>query len=402
MTDLIDIKDVTYGFEETYCPLPFNHMNLHPNGHVSLCCVSDMFEPNDGFYKDSNKEMLNLKKDPVNKFWEESNVVDVRNDMLNGKRPAPCHNCYKIEDNGGDSRRTIERRRWGNPVKPKLQFLDLRMSNLCNSKCMMCYPDSSSALIKEYRQWQNALDFVPANSTDYELFQWFDEEKIEELLEYKHDLRYLYINGGEPLIMEAHWKFLERLIEEGVAKNIQLSYNTNCSVYKASFNDIWKEFKTVTLGMSVDAVDDKNKWIRSPINSWESINENIQGLMSLPSLSHVNITCTIQWLNLPYMEEFYDWALPIKKLKKHTSINQNFLTFPPYLSINCLPIEMKQNILKSFESSRHKQYLLSDNMRAYLNSSETSPEVYEQGKKFMDEVSKTRGSDWKKVFKYDY
>jgi len=402
MTEKIELKDVTYSVEETYCPLPFNHMNWHPNGHVSLCCVAEMFPPNDGFYRDPLNNMLNLKNKPVKKLWEQSSVVDVRKDMLNGKRPAACQGCYKIEDNGGDSRRTIETRRWGTPHEPKLQFIDLRMSNLCNSKCMMCYPDSSSALIKEYRQWQNALDFVPANSTEYELFQWFDEDKIEELLEYKHDLRYLYINGGEPFIMEPHWRFLERLIEEGVSKNIQISYNTNCSVYKPEFHDIWKEFKTVTLGMSVDAVDDKNKWIRSPINSWDSINENIKGLISTPSLSHVNITCTIQWLNLPYLEEFYEWALPIKQMKKHTSINQNFLTFPSYLSINCAPIEFKQKILKQFEKSKYKNYILSPNMMAYLNSKETSPLLWEQGHSFMKEVSKTRGTHWKDIFTYDY
>jgi len=402
MTEKIELKDVTYSLEETICPLPFNHMNWHPNGQVSLCCVAEMFPPNDGFYKDSLNNMLNLKNNTVKKLWEQSNVVSVRKDMLSGKRPAACHGCYKIEDTGGDSRRTIETRRWGKSYETKLQFMDLRMSNLCNSKCMMCYPDSSSSLIKEYRQWQNALDFVSINSSDYELFQWFDEDKIEELLEYKHDLRYLYINGGEPFIMEPHWRFLERLIEEGVSKNIRIGYNTNCSVYKPEFHDIWKEFKDVTLGMSVDAVDDKNKWIRSPINSWDSINENIKGLIATPSLSHVNITCTIQWLNLPYLEEFYEWALPIKQMKKHTNINQNFLTFPSYLSINCAPIEFKQKLLNQFEKSKYKKHILSPNMRAYLNSKETSPLLWEQGHSFMEEVSKTRGAYWKDIFTYDY
>lgn len=402
MTNKIDIKDVTFSEDEVMCPLPFNHMNWHPNGHVSVCCVAEMFPPNDGFYRDQSNIMLNLKSTPVKKLWTGSSIDSIRQDMINGKRPQPCHGCYKIEETGGVSRRQREVQRWGTPKTPKLQFIDLRMSNLCNSKCMMCYPDSSSALIKEYRQWQNALDFVPANSTDYELFQWFNEEKIEELLEFKDELKYLYINGGEPFIMDMHWKFLERLIEEDVAKNIQISYNTNCSVYKPEFHDIWKEFRYVTLGMSVDAVGDKNKWIRSPINSWENINENIIGLINTPSLSHVNITCTIQWLNLPFMEEFYEWALPITNMKNNTTINQNFLTFPPYLSINCTPLSFKQKILRQFEQSKYNEHILTDNMKAYLNSKETSPELYLQGTRFMEEVSKTRKADWKQIFNYDY
>ena len=78
----IPIQDVT----DVYCPLPFNHMNLHPNGHVGLCCVSEMFPPNDGFYRDRDtKEMLNLSNDSVKELWEESTVVEARNDMLQGK-----------------------------------------------------------------------------------------------------------------------------------------------------------------------------------------------------------------------------------------------------------------------------------------------------------------------------
>ena len=50
--------------DRVYCPLPFNHMNLHPNGNVGLCCVSEMFPPNDGFYRDRNppRDMMRRTK----------------------------------------------------------------------------------------------------------------------------------------------------------------------------------------------------------------------------------------------------------------------------------------------------------------------------------------------------
>ena len=76
----IPIQDVT----DVYCPLPFNHMNLHPNGHVGLCCVSEMFPPNDGFYRDRDtKEMLNLSNDSVkNKAFEAKPLIS--------KTPSGC------------------------------------------------------------------------------------------------------------------------------------------------------------------------------------------------------------------------------------------------------------------------------------------------------------------------
>ena len=202
-------------------------------------------------------------------------------------------------------------------------------------------------------------------------------------------------------MMPGQWKFLERLIEEGVSKNIHVSYNTNCSLYEERFNDIWKEFKIVTLGMSVDAVGDKNKWIRKPINTWESINKNINSLIHADGLDHINLTCTIQWINLPFMEEYYDWALPIIKQKEHSTINQNFVTFPHYLSVNCMPYEWKQKIKSEFENSRHAKHILTPTMVSYLDSKESNPELLKQGKQFCDAVSKNR-EDWREVFPYGY
>lgn len=388
--------------KDVYCPLPFNHMNMHPNGNVSICCVANMFPPNDGFYRGlTARHMLNLKGQTVKQMWEESTVIEVRDEMLKGIKPKACEGCYKIEDNGGKSRRQEELKRWGTRKQPRLEFIDLRMSNLCNSKCMMCYPDSSSSLAKDYKQWEQELDFVPNNPTDYELFQWFNEDTIEQILEHKDTLKYLYINGGEPFMMPMQWKFLERLVEEGVAKNIHVSYNTNCSLYEEKFNDIWKEFKVVTLGLSVDGVDDKNKWIRKPINSWTNINKNIQSLVHASGLDHINITCTIQWINAPFLNEFYEWAVPIIKQKEHSTINQNFVTFPDYLSLNCASREFKEKLHNEFKESKWAHRILTATMKSYLESQEEDELRWQQGIQFCDVVSKTR-APWREVFNYDY
>ena len=37
----------------------------------------------------------------------------------------------------------------------------------------------------------------------------------------------LYINGGEPTLIKAHWNYLRRLVESGRSKNIVLWYNIN-------------------------------------------------------------------------------------------------------------------------------------------------------------------------------
>jgi len=387
---------------DVYCILPFNHMNFHPNGNVSICCVCKMDSPNSGFYK-NNGSMLNLNNNPLKQVWENSSVNKIREDMLNGIKPTACSGCYDIEKNGGISRRQNENKRWGRvKEKPNLEFLDLRISNLCNLKCLMCNDDSSSTLTPDYKQWSDELSFVYKNNVNPNMFNWFNEGFIDQLMVYKDSIKYLYINGGEPFISPLQWKFLERLISEGVSKNIHVSYNTNCTTYDSKFSEYWKYFKRVTLGLSVDAVGDKDKFIRYPSN-WDVVNKNVLNLLKDSSLSHINITTTIQWLNAPFLNEFYDWAVPMIKKKERAVINQNFVVFPHYLSLNCASLEFKKELLEIYSKSKHKDLILSQTMLSYLKNEPLNDILWNQGIEFLDVVSKSRNMEnWRSIFNHDY
>jgi len=387
--------------ENNYCPLPFNHMNIHPNGNVGICCVSKMDGPNSGFIRNKNI-MMNLKKDKLEDIYNSDSYTKIRDDMLNGKYPEACEGCYKIEQHGGRSRRQVELRRWGEYTEPKLEFIDLRLSNLCNLKCMMCYPDSSSLLAADYTKWSDKLPFMSKNNAEYELFQWFNEDIVEQLKKHKDSLKYLYINGGEPFIMPIQWKLLEKLIDWGVAKNIHISYNTNCSTYNESFSEYWKHFKVVTVGCSVDAVGDKNRFIRYP-SKWDVACDTIVKLANNPHIDGLNITNSIQWLNAPFLPEFYEWAIPLTKIKEHTTINQNFVVFPHYLSLNCASLEFKNQLRDTYINSKYAREIMTLTMDSYLNTSPVDDKLWNQGQEYLDVVATSRGmGDWKTLFNYDY
>jgi len=382
--------------------LPFNHANIHPNGNVSICCVAKMDGPNSGFIRNDRNRMMNLKNDRLEDIYNSSSYNKIRNDMLNGIYPEACEGCYKIEQHGGKSRRQSELRRWGEFTEPKLEFIDLRLSNLCNLKCMMCYPDSSSLLAGDYTKWSNKLPFMTKNNSEYELFQWFNEDVVEQLKQHKDSLKYLYINGGEPFIMPIQWKLLEKLIEWGVAGNIHISYNTNCTTYKDSFSDYWKHFKIVTVGCSVDGIGDKNKFIRYPSN-WDTACDTIIKLANNPHIDALNITNSIQWLNAPFLPEFYEWALPLTKIKEHTTINQNFVVFPHYLSLNCASLDFKNQLRDTYINSKYASNILTSTMESYLKTESIDNTLWNQGQDYLDVVSDSRGmNNWREIFNYDY
>ena len=101
------------------------------------------------------------------------------------------------------------------------------------------------------------------------------------------------------------------------------------------------------------------------------------------------------------MEEYYDWALPIVQQKEHSTINQNFVTFPNYLSVNCASKRFKQEIHEKFKKSRHAKHILTPTMVSYLEADEEDEVMWNNGMKFADTVSKQR-DNWREVFDYEY
>ena len=76
-------------------------------------------------------------------------------------------------------------------------------------------------------------------------------------------LRQLYWAGGEALVMKEHYMVLEKIIEMGYAKNIEVRYNSNGLEWDENLFDLWKEFRSVILlHFSIDSYEDKNHFIR--------------------------------------------------------------------------------------------------------------------------------------------
>ena len=90
-----------------------------------------------------------------------------------------------------------------------------------------------------------------------------------------------YFAGGEPLLVPEHWQILERLIENGRAKDVSLRYSSNLSTlqYKGKHVlDYWRHFQTVNVAASIDEVGDRFHYIRWPAD-WKRISKNVRGIV---------------------------------------------------------------------------------------------------------------------------
>lgn len=271
------------------CPLPWIHISQRNNGHFRVCCHADN-KVDRGLLLNENGQPLHASSTTLDDVRNSQGLKDIRKAMIQGEWHKQCRQCHREELSGVRSARQNELDRWQEHWdisaaisttsdngtidldKSALLSADIRLGNVCNLKCRMCGPMDSRAWYSDYeklyrvghfKDTQGKVVFTDQNKNDP--YMWFEDQNFwDELFTQKESLRSLYLVGGEPLLIEKHFDFLERLVSSGVSKNIELIYNTNLTRLTDQTLDIWKEFGKVNVGVSVDGVSSANDYIRPP------------------------------------------------------------------------------------------------------------------------------------------
>lgn len=382
---------------DTFCPLPWMHLATHPEGKATLCCVSD--HTNNMSAARTDGKVLNLNKNKVIEIVNSDYYVKVRQQMRAGIKPGACLRCYEEEDTKIGSKRELELARFGRDytdkdgvVEPNLKFVELRLGNLCNVRCRTCNPASSTQWITEYGKLQQALPFVTQYPSKIDTHWTQSDEFWDDLLENSKDIELIYINGGEPTLVEKHWNYLERLIERGLHKQVKLWYSINMTNLPDKLLDIWKQFKEVEVHCSIDDIGERNSYIRKGTD-WKDVEANLQKLIANPWLK-ASVTQTVSWMNIYYVEEFKEY---FDKLGLTTQ--SNLVYDPKFYTISILPKEVKVELEKKLVNFG---YLLE-----HVSTAE-NPELLSQGITYNKWLDNNRGenyaehfSEWARILKYD-
>ena len=317
---------------------------MWPNGNTFPCCLAT-----------NDYTLGNTNNNSFIELWNSERMRDLRKNIVDGKPTSGCVRCYEHEENGAQSMRINMNRdlrhHWGRTKlthedgsldEIHMAYMDIRFSNICNFKCRSCGPELSSFwvddAVKLNRYSKTQPKIIKIKNTLDEL--WEDMEQWIDTVEN------IYFAGGEPLIMDEHYKILEHLIAIGKT-DIFISYNTNFSKLKYKNKDVvelWKHFKYVKVGASLDAMDERAEYMRSGTN-WEDIEKNIARIKE--EVPHVSfqISSTISIYNAEHCLDFFDkwiyneWVDPM-------NISINLLLFPEYLRAHVLP-EHKRKLIKA-------------------------------------------------------
>lgn len=296
--------------KDTFCILPFVHLYSNTQGIVSPCCISEKFN--------SKKT---LKNSSVDEVFNTNQFKKLRKELIEGIKPNVCNRCWYVESKGLHSYRN----RWNDEfgfeyemeedgyVKPNFKYIDIRFSNLCNFKCIMCMYEYSSS------HWTKELEKkgIPKVIN-------IKDNIVSELSPYLSNLQQIYFAGGEPLIMKEHYEMLDLL--HSTNRNIKIEYTTNLSLIKEDFETLvnkWKDFKSVTVQVSLDSLYELGEKIRVGMKT-EVVLNNIKLLQK----NNINYTISFSIGNYNIMNIF---EFAKEMLDKKFVLHENQLEFNNYV-----------------------------------------------------------------------
>jgi uncharacterized Fe-S cluster-containing radical SAM superfamily protein len=378
-------KVETLSGSNTFCVLPWIHFATRPNGDMRLCCNSNSSgagtDHEIGLVKNETGRPANFGRETPMSAWNNDYMRSVRTTMLEGNIPASCKKCFDEESKNVVSKRMWETGTWieegidiedlieqtaiDGTVPEQLVYLDLRLGHTCNLKCVMCSPHDSSQWAADHKkvyplfQAKELKEQMAWDRKDFNNYWHENPDFWKEMYAQIPNLKQVYFAGGEPLLIKEHKLFLEEIIRQGYADKILVRYNTNGLLIDDEIIELWKKFKKVKVGFSIDAVGDRNYYIRYP-SDWDTIERNLHKLDNTPDNIQVSIATAIQILNIKHLPELAKWKITqnFKKVNFENVtggieagggiVNMHLLYIPTFLSIRLLPQSDKEEVRKSF------------------------------------------------------
>ena len=367
----------------SYCPLPFNHLAIRPNGKVYPCCA---------FRWDDVPEDFNINDPDV---FNHPFLVNIREKMLKNEPISGCSKCYENEEKTGTSTRKYfikNSDEYGIEVATasKLVYLDLALSNTCNNKCRMCNAELSTSW---YSDWKALGRKIPKGILEQNtVLENYDLSEI----------KFIKLIGGEPLMEQA--KFID-ILKRCDRKNLTILLTTNATLIpNEELTSLLKECKIFKVNLSIDATGPLNDFLRKG-SKWEKTVEVIRWFTdNFTEKDSVNVYSVISIYNVNHIDKMYFF------LKEHfpkVGLSLSMIDGPDWMHPKHLPEYAKEYIIKliydwkkivnhpffnKLESELSKggdfrQFMRGDKELSDLRNEhwkDANPELYEMVKNFYD------------------
>ncbi len=295
--------------------------------------------------------------------WMDPKLEDARNRSSRGEQLPMCGRCWKEEALDFVS----ERQYLTADVPPDVDYTDkqyysvgprhlnIKVSNICNLRCRTCQSKDSYLYHIEGEYYEKTHGITRTAYTLEKFKKHFTDQQLDELFEFSHNLERIELYGGEPFLDDQVPKYLLRLVNAGLAKNIDLSVSTNAT---HELTDTWRRiltnFKNVIINVSIDGVGAQFTYMRHP-GRWDQVENNIADFFALEHSAN-NITVqpvvTVSALNVLSFPAVF-------KYFEQYSVEPFIILvqWPTYYCVNVLPDSVKDEVSQRLASYNNERFV---------------------------------------------
>ncbi len=329
--------------------MPFNSLEITPNGTCLVCCkIARPIQRPDG-------KAYNLLENSIDEVWNSEDLRHLRQRFLSGERPEECQLCWTEEDAG-----TYSLRQQSNALlkdrrdSPTVEYLVLKLSNLCNLKCRICNSEWSTSWAAEDSQFQTVSPDVTLDLRARSAPK-LREENLAAIRAWMPSLRRVLIYGGEPFLNKEAFSLLKELIDHNHAQHVSITLNSNGSVFDPKWIEVLRKFERVDLFLSIDDVGPRFEYQRKGAK-WNVAASNFEKFNQVSqdnSNFKVGVFASISLFNVLTIRDLLDWTLgfPHARVELYNLIHQ-----PREFSIRNLPPDIKSMAMEYLRSIDLNRY----------------------------------------------
>jgi len=365
-----------------FCAVPWNELVYTSQFNYGVCCI----------WKDDGNLVSSSEKS--DKHYNSAKMKDLRRRMLNKEEIPECQACWDNENNNKFSMRMRRNQHYygvadlqhedaeiehilsdttkdGSYHTNNIHSLHVSTGDKCQLRCIDCSPAYSRSILKDYKKlgWDNNFKSRRLVATDNEFSPFAESAHWESIRQNSYNLKIIRLSGGEPSINRNFIDYLNWLVEENIAQNIEIHIPTNCVNIKNNFLEPLKHFGKTVICLSVDGIGKLDEYLRYPTN-WEKKLENINYMARVFPESYIHTV--IYSLNVLDIDKIYKWGTQYQLMHSF-----DMLTFPDELSIRNLPDNLKQiainkikNVIKELKGHTdvyNKEEFTLNSLTAILN-----------------------------------
>jgi len=349
----------------TFCAAKWYNASLHLGHGYTNSCHLPLPHPIDLEEIKTNPSALHNTK--IKK--------EARKMMLEGKRPAECSYCWKIEDIGRNnvSDRVFKSKIYSEEDIKKLKDLpwdadvmlktvEISFDRTCNFACSYCNAGYSTTWGKDIQNNGPYQKFKTSSAGAYQSDGSWAEKYgkdsdnnpyvtafLEWWPELSQHLQEIRVTGGEPSQSHNFWDFIETM-KKYPSKNLRLAVNSNLGVNEKSIQRLIDsthelDIKEFDLYTSCEAFGEQAEYIRDGLNyqQWRANLVNFLENANPKTFRALTIMMTINSLCLFSIVDFLEDMKLLKAKYGHhrPNLDLNILRWPAFMSPLALPDDVK-------------------------------------------------------------